>query len=121
MRNDLLRILIAAIFLATGTASAQTPLPNPVKTCEDVRAYIGPDESMTMESFKGLLTASGADLSGGGSGALDLQCKASAYVKHDIMSQHVLTKASGGEIRLTGHLVMDNGTCKLTEISVAGC
>jgi hypothetical protein len=88
----------------------------------DVQAYIDPDQSITMNSFKALLTASGTDLTKGGSGALDLQCKANAYVKHHIMSQRGLTTASGGDIRFTGLLITDsNGVCKLTEISVAGC
>jgi hypothetical protein len=122
MRSNLHTIIAAAILMAMGTASAQTQLPSPVKTCKDVQAYIESDQSITMDSFKALLTASGADLTKGGSTALDLQCKANAYVEHHIVSQRVLTTASGGEIRLNGLLITDSsGVCKLTKISVAGC
>jgi len=122
MRSDLHTIIAAAIVMAMGTASAQTQLPRPVKTCKDVQAYIDSDQSITMDSFRALLTASGADLTKGGSAALDLQCRSNAYVKHHILSQRVLTTTSAGEIRLNGLLITDSsGVCKLTQISVAGC
>jgi len=85
-----------------------------------VSAYIV-DRSMTMDSFKKLLTAAGADLRRGGEQALDNQCKATAYAKHVLMSQHVLTNAGGGEVRISTQIINDNGTCRLTEISVGGC
>jgi hypothetical protein len=112
-------ILSLQVFAAEPTV-AQDSLPNPVKTCADVSAYIT-NRSITMDGFKKLLTAAGADIRGGGEQALDNQCKATAYAKHVVMSQHILTKADGGEIRIATQVINDNGICKLTEISVAGC
>ena len=71
---------------------------------------------MTMNTFKSLLTAAGADLSNGHDQGLDLQCKATGAVKHVIMIQRVL-----GDIRLSAHVITDNGVCKLTEITVPRC
>ena len=118
------RLMVPAVSLlqlfALEPSVAQDALPNPVKTCADVSAYVT-DRSMTMDAFKKLLTAAGADLRGRGEQALDNQCKATAYAKHVVMSQHVLTKADGGEVRISTQIINDNGTCRLTEISVGGC
>ena len=105
---------------AAGPSAAQDTLPNPVKACADVNAYIT-DRSMTMDTLKKLLTAAGANLSGAGERALDNQCKATANAKRVVMSQHVLTPADGREIRIVTRIINDNGTCRLTEISVSGC
>ena len=111
-----LPLLIGAI----SSAMAQGTLPNPVKTCADVNAYVT-DRSMTMDRFKTLLTAAGADLRGGGEQALDNQCKATAYAKQVIMSQGILRKDDGGIVRMETKIINDNGVCRLTEISVSGC
>jgi hypothetical protein len=37
------------------------------------------------------------------------------------MSQHVLTKADGSEIRATPQVIVDNGVCRLINVSLAGC
>ena len=124
MRSVKLGIVFATSILISSCdeGSAQDSLPNPVKTCQDVRAYVGAGNSMTMESFKSLLTAAGADLSKGGGKALDMQCKVVPYVKQSvIMSQRVLTKNDGGEIRLTTRVTLDNGVCKLVDLSIDGC
>ena len=109
-------ILATALILTAETASAQSTLPNPVRTCGDIRAYIGPDQTMTMDTFKSLLTAAGADLSNGHDQGLDLQCKAAGAVKHVLMIQRIL-----GDIRLSANVVLDNGVCKLTKITVPSC
>jgi hypothetical protein len=114
MRSEI--IFVTSLFLMTAPAVAQTPLPNPVKTCEDVRAYIGPDQSMTMDTLKSLLTASGTDPSKSGDQGLDMQCKAADAVGQLILSQRVL-----GGIRINAHVITDNGVCKLNQISVTGC
>jgi hypothetical protein len=113
-------IALSLQVLAAEPTVAQDQLPNPVKTCADVSAYIT-DRSMTMDALKKLLTASGTDLKGSGGQFLDNQCKLTANVKHLVMSQHVLTKTDGVEIRIITQIVNDNGTCRLTEISVSGC
>ena len=81
--------------LSLNDVNAQS-LPNPVKTCSDVRAYVDANNSMTMDSFKSLLTSAGADLSKGGNDGLDMQCKVVPYVKSAVIfSQRVLTKDDG--------------------------
>jgi hypothetical protein len=94
------KLKVAAMILAAplavlgaGAAKAGVSFPDPVSSCNDVRAYIGADNSMTMGVFKKLLTAAGYDLSTGGDKVLARQCKASLYAKTMTMSQHVLTKA----------------------------
>jgi hypothetical protein len=115
--------MAAAILAAASatTAEAGSTLPDPVSSCNDVRAYIRADNSMTMDDFKKLLTAAGMDLSGGGSHALDMQCKATAFAKNVILSQHVLTKQDGTEIRVNTRVTQEGGVCRLTEIDLAGC
>jgi hypothetical protein len=111
----------AAAISCIGVSMAAEPRPNPVKSCEDVRAYIDTDNSMTMDTFKSLLTAAGADLSTGGGHSLDLQCKVTAVVKHVVMSQSILKKADGSVIGVSTEVVTDNGVCKLVNISLTGC
>ena len=86
-----------------------------------MRAYIDTDNSMTMDTFRTLLTAGGADLSTGGNHSLDLQCKVTAYVKNVIMVQRVFRKDDGTIVSVSTHVVDDNGVCKLTEITLTGC
>ena len=104
-----------------GASVAEQALPNPVKTCEDARAYIGGDNSMTMDRFKALMTAAGNDLSGGGAARLDTQCKLTAVVRQVMMVQHVLTKDDGAVVSISTQVVQDNGVCKLTNISLTNC
>jgi hypothetical protein len=115
-------VLVAPfVVLGSGAAGAGDSFPSPVTSCDDVRAYIGADNSMTMDTFKKLLIASGLNLNGQGEQALNNQCKATAYTKEVIMSQHVLTKADGSEIRATTQVIEDNGVCRLINVSLAGC
>jgi uncharacterized protein (DUF305 family) len=116
-------ILFAMIFMSDGElAGAQSLLPSPVKTCQDVHAYVSADNSMTMETFKKLLTAAGKNLNNGGNTALDMQCQAVPHVKQAvIMSQRVLTKDDGGEVRAITRVTLDNGICKLVDLSISGC
>jgi hypothetical protein len=97
------------------------PLPNPVRTCTDINAYIDSDKSMTMDRFKSLLTAAGFNLEAGGNAGLDNQCKLTAVVKHVVMVQRILKKEDGTEVRVTTQVVQDNGACKLTDIALSGC
>jgi hypothetical protein len=104
-----------------GTVEAGGSLPNPVKSCQDVRAYIGADNSMTMDTFKKLLIASGQNLAGAGEQGLDSTCKLTALSKNVVMSQHVLTKPDGTEISAKTEVIVDHGVCKLTNVSLSGC
>jgi hypothetical protein len=104
-----------------GASLAEPALPNPIKTCEDVRAYIDTDNSMTMDKFKALMNAGGADLGSRGNAALDNQCKMTAFVKQVTMIQRVLEKDDGNIVSVSTDVVMDNGVCKLTNISLMGC
>jgi len=107
---------VAAVVAIADVAVAQDTRPNPVKTCADVRAYIDPDGSMTMETFKKVLIATGRSWGPQQEGGLDNQCKVTAYVKNVIMVQHVTPT-----ILLTTRVVNDGGVCKLTNISIDGC
>jgi hypothetical protein len=66
------RRIAAAVLVApfvvqgSGAAGAGDSFPSPVTSCDDVRAYIGTDNSMTMDTFKKLLIASGLNLNGQG-------------------------------------------------------
>jgi hypothetical protein len=111
-------MMVAA--LCTGPAGADDTLPNPVRTCTDLRAYIDGD-TMTMDRFKALMTAAGADLTQGGNDSLDMQCKLTAVVKNVVIVQRVMRKDDGGEVRVATQVVTEGGICKLTKISVDGC
>lgn len=111
----------ALTLCCAGISVAAESRPNPIRTCDDVRAYIDADNSMTMDTFRTLLTAGGADLSTGGNHSLDLQCKATAYVKNVVMIQRVLKKDDGSVVSVSTHVIDDNGVCKLTQISLTGC
>ena len=111
-------IVAGLLALGAAPAGAGDALPSPAKTCSDVRAYVDGD-TITMDRFKALMTAAGNDLSGGE--ALDNQCKLTAYVKHVVITQHILSKDGGGEIRINTEIVNDNGVCKLTQITLDGC
>ena len=100
---------------------AEEPLLGRVSSCKDVRTYIDTDQSMTMESFKKLVAAADAPLTEGESRTIDNECKVSAFVKNTLLSQHLLRKADGGEIRLTARVTMDAGLCRLVDVSIAGC
>ncbi len=115
--------VVAVSVTAFGTRPALTEgsLPKSVKSCADVRAYIDADKSMTMDTFKKLMTAAGANLDEGGGTNLDTQCEATAYVKNVMMSQRIFSGAGGNEVRITTKLITDNGTCKLTQIVLDGC
>lgn len=122
--NLAIGVFLATPFLVLSSemTKAEDTLPSPVKTCHDVHAYVSTDNSMTMDTFKKLLTAAGKDLSNGGNKALDAQCQAVPYVKQAvIMSQRVLTKDDGGEIRIITRVILDNGVCKLSDLSISGC
>ena len=92
------------------------PLPDPVKTCDDIRAYMDPDGTMTMETFKKVLISAGMVWNDNAEQGLNNQCKVTAYVKTVIMMQHV-----GPNMLLSTHVMNDNGVCRLTEISLSGC
>ena len=92
------------------------PLPDPVKTCDDIRAYMDPDGTMTMETFKKVLIAAGKVWDDRAEEGLNNQCKVTAYVKTVIMMQHV-----GPNMLVNTHVVCDKGVCRLTEISISGC
>jgi hypothetical protein len=98
-------------------AAADDASPARVRTCADVRAYIGADGTMTMDRFKALMRATESGLSDRGAAALDDQCKATAYVKQVIMSQQVY----GTPARVGTKLVSEGGACKLTQIALEGC
>jgi len=115
MRKAIIAAVLAAGSFA-GISGAADSLPNPVKTCADVRAYIGPDGSMTMDSFKQVLIAGGMEWNDYREQAMNNQCKVTAYVKNAIMMQHV-----AGSILVTTKVVTDNGICKLTDISLSNC
>ncbi|MDE2184955.1 MAG: hypothetical protein KGJ78_18225 [Alphaproteobacteria bacterium] len=110
----------AATFLAslalTFCGSWAAALPTPVKTCDDVRAYMEPDGTMTKGNFKKVLIASGMVWDDRAEQGLNNQCKVTAYVKTVIMVQHV-----GPNILVSTHVVGENGVCRLTEISLSGC
>jgi hypothetical protein len=115
-------LAIPFLMLSSELTEAEDILPSPVKTCQDVHAYVSADNSMTMDKFKKLLTAAGKDLSDGGNKGLDMQCQAVPYVKQAvIMSQRVLTKDDGGEIRVVTRVTLDHGVCKLVDLSISGC
>ena len=82
---------------------------------------IDSDNSMTMDTFRTLLTASGFDLSAGGNHAADMQCKVTAYVKNVVMIQPVLKKDDGGVVSVSTQVIEDNGVCKLVHITLEGC
>src|ERR1700743_3636850 len=113
MKMRVIRILgfslSALLFFRVETADADTVLPSPVKTCEDMRAYIASDSSMPMENFKKLMTASGWNLGADGSGSLDMQCKLTAVVKNVVLSQRVMKKSDGSVVSLAARVVTDNG------------
>jgi len=106
----------AASLALTICGSLAAPLPDPVKTCDDIRAYMEPDGTMTMETFKKVLIAAGLQWDDRAEQALKNQCKVTAYVQKAIMMQHV-----GSKMLLSTHVVTDNGVCRLTEISISGC
>lgn len=115
--------LLLSIFVVSSTElCAQTVPANPVTTCADVRTYIAPDNSMTMDAFKQLLTAAGNDLSKGGNDALDMQCKVVPYVKNAvIMIQHIMKTSDGTPVAIKTQVVLDGGACKLSKIELSGC
>jgi hypothetical protein len=120
--NYLSKILLLMFFVCSNVAVAGDVIPaNPVRTCADVQTYMASDNSMTMDQFKNLMTASGADLSKGGNEALDNQCKVTAFVKNVIMVQPILRKDGGGLVAIKTRVIMDNGVCKLTDIALEGC
>jgi hypothetical protein len=122
LMSHLSRILLPVFLACSNIAVAGDVVPaNPVRTCTDVQTYMASDNSMTMDQFKNLMTASGADLSKGGNEALDNQCKVTAYVKNVIMVQHILKKDDGGLVAIKTRVIMDNGVCKLTDIALEGC
>jgi hypothetical protein len=107
---------IAAAIAVAGVSVAQDALPNPIKTCADIRAYIRPDGTMTMDTFKQVLIAGGMEWNDYREDAMNKQCKVTTYVKNAIMIQHV-----AGSILVTTRVVTDNDVCKLTEISLSNC
>jgi hypothetical protein len=115
MRNAIIAAVLATGAFA-GISGAADSLPNPVKTCADVRAYIGPDGTMTMDTFKKVLIAGGMEWNDRREEGLYGQCKATAYVKMVIMSQHV-----AGSLVVTTRVIDGNGVCKLTDISLDNC
>jgi len=122
-RNNLPVLIITAASCAAFGARPVTAgdnLPSPVKTCADVGAYIGRDNTMTMDTFKTLLTAGGFDMSRGENN-IDMQCKLTKVVKNVVLSQHVLTTDDGREIRVTARVIDDSGICKLVNVAVSGC
>ena len=123
MRKQLDVVVLATTIAISclGTSAASEVRPSQVKTCEDVRAYIDADNSMTMDTFRTLLTAAGADLSAGGNHALDNECKMTAHVKNLVMIQSVLKRDDGSVVSVSTQVIEDNGTCKLVHISLAGC
>ncbi len=120
-RISALIIAVPLVVLNAGAVQAGDSLPNPVKSCEDARAYVGADNSMTMDTFKKLLIASGQNLDGSGEQALDKQCKVAAVVRNVLLSQHIMTKPDGSEIRAETRVIDENGVCKLVNVSIAGC
>jgi hypothetical protein len=117
-------LCIATLALNTPAmaAGAANPLPSPVRTCEDIRAYIDADNSMTMDTFKKLLIASDRDLGGQGEQALDNQCMMTAYAKSvTVESEYILTKEDGGKISVTTQVIKDKGVCKLVNLFLTGC
>jgi len=123
-RITVITLLMTVCFLvatASHASDVQPSLPVSVKNCEDVKAFMSPDNSMTMETFKKLLVASGFNMDARAEESLDKQCKASAYVGNLLMSQHLLTKSNGGEIRATMKVIQDNGTCKVVNMTLNGC
>jgi hypothetical protein len=117
-------LIIAALALNAPaiTAKSANSLPSPVRTCQDVRAYIDADNSMTMDTFKRLLIASGRNLAGQGEQALDNQCMMTAFAKSvTVESESILTKANGGKISVSTQVIKAKGVCKLIKISVDGC
>ena len=121
MRTVLRPVLVlAAVVFGVTAPGADDPLPNPVKTCADLRAYIDGD-AMTMDRFKTLMTNAGADLSKGGNDALDMQCKLVGVVRNVVLSQRVFVKEDGTLVRIDTQVVKDGDVCKLTRIEVTGC
>jgi hypothetical protein len=116
MRAGTIAAAFAASFVFGATAAAADSLPNPVKTCADIRAYIGPDGTMTMDTFKQVLIAAGMVWDDRAEQGLNNQCKVTAYVRTVVMIQHV-----GEHMVVTTQVVDDNGVCKLTDISLSGC
>ena len=114
-------IAISFAMIDLSTAKAEDALSNPVKTCADARAYLDADNSMTMETFKKLLIASGMELDDHANQALEQQCKVTAYVKQVVMIQHLGKREDGSAIAASTQVVMDNGTCRLTKVSFDNC
>jgi hypothetical protein len=106
---------IAAIAILAILAPANADPPNPVKTSADVRAYLNADGTMTMDTFKQVLIATGRPWGPPQEAGLDNQCKMTAYVKNVVMMQHVTPS-----ILLSARVIMDGGVCKLTAITVDG-
>ncbi|HEY2070180.1 MAG TPA: hypothetical protein VGG48_11550 [Rhizomicrobium sp.] len=102
-----------------GAANAQGVAP--VKSCTDARTYIGADGSMTMDDFRKLMTAAGHDPGNAGNHALDNECKVAPYVGNNIMVQSVLLKDDGTVVSVATKVIIDNGVCKLTQITLSGC
>jgi signal recognition particle GTPase len=75
---------------------------------------------MTMDTFKKLVIASGQNLVAAGVG-LDSTCKATAFSKNVTMDQFVLTKPDGTPISAHSQVIVDQGVCKLTNVSLTGC
>jgi hypothetical protein len=101
---------------ATGQAVS---LPNPVRTCKDVLAYVT-DNAMPMERYEALLAAAGFDMNDARNRtSMETQCKAAAAVKRSILIQHIPT-ADEGVATFTADVVNDGGACQLMSVSISG-
>ena len=112
---------VPLVVLGVGTVEAGGPLPNPVKSCEDVRAYIDADNSMTMDTYKKLLIASGENPAGSEDQSLDTTCQLTAAANGVNFTQRVLIKSDGTKVILGSWVIVDGGVCKLTKVSLTGC
>jgi hypothetical protein len=120
MRKILSGLLMVVVLAPAAGSARQAEKPKQVRTCADIRAFVDDAGTMSMDDFKVMLERAGLDVNARARQTLDNYCAMVPRAQNVILSQHVLD-LPGGEARVNAKVVIADGQCRLTNISVLGC